>query len=111
MYFEYAVPSFSFIRCLFDAYRPSEIYTLYKKRWSIETYYNYFKNKEGYKDLRQQNYYKLQGLAFIMLVSALIHREMDEACKKVKGMSIYDCLLDAMFVKSQRTVASGKLET
>lgn len=26
---------------------PQEIYVLYKKRWQIETFYNYFKNKAG----------------------------------------------------------------
>ena len=79
-----------------------EIYTLYKKRWTIETFYNYFKNKADYRTLYMQDYYKTQGLAFIMLVSALIHREFEEAAKNVKGKSVQDCLLDARMVKANK---------
>jgi transposase len=81
---------------------PQEIYEIYKKRWTIETYYNYFKNKADYRSLYQQDYYKTQGLAFIMLVSALILREFEDAVKAVKGKSVQDCLLDARMVKSDK---------
>lgn len=81
---------------------PQEIYTLYKKRWTIETFYNYFKNKADYRTLYMQDYYKTQGLAFIMLVSALIHQEFEEAAKCVKGKSVQDCLLDARMVKANK---------
>lgn len=76
-----------------------EIYVLYKKRWSIETFYNYFKNKADYNSLYQQDYYKTQGLAFIMLVSALIHQKFESAARVIKGRSVQDCLLDARMVK------------
>lgn len=33
-----------------------EIYTLYKKRWTIETFYNYFKNKAGYAAIHEEDY-------------------------------------------------------
>ena len=67
---------------------PEEIYELYKKRWTIETFYNYFKNKANYSSLHAEDYYKTQGLAFIMLVSALIHREMENAVKNIEGKSV-----------------------
>lgn len=76
-----------------------EIYTLYKKRWAIETFYNYFKNKAGYASLHGEDYYKTQGLAFIMLVSSLIHHEMVEAAKAAEGKPIETCLLEARMVK------------
>lgn len=76
-----------------------EIYELYKKRWQIETFYNYFKNKANYNSLHEQDYYKSQGLAFIMLVSALIHHEFEEASVSIKGKSVQSCLLDARMVK------------
>ena len=76
-----------------------EIYELYKKRWQIETFYNYFKNKANYSSLHEQDYYKTQGLAFIMLVSALIHQEFEEASASIKGKSVQSCLLDARMVK------------
>lgn len=79
-----------------------EIYALYKKRWTIETFYNYFKNRADYRTLYMQDYYKTQGLAFVMLVSALIHREFEEAAKCVKGKSVQDCLLEARMVKANR---------
>lgn len=81
---------------------PQEIYELYKKRWAIETYYNYFKNKADCSSLYQQDYYKTQGLAFIMLVSSLILREFEDAVKAVKGKSVQDCLLDARMVKADK---------
>ena len=79
-----------------------EIYTLYKKRWSIETFFNYLKNKEKFKTLYQQDYYKTQGLSFVMLVSALIHREFSEAVRNVKGKNVHDCLLEARMVKADK---------
>lgn len=78
---------------------PEEIYTLYKKRWSIETFYNYFKNRAGYASLHAEDYYKTQGLAFIMLVSSLIYHEMAEAAKVAEGKSLETCLLEARMVK------------
>lgn len=76
-----------------------DIYTLYKKRWTIETFYNYFKNKAGYASLHGEDYYKTQGLAFIMLISSLIHHEMVEASKAAEGKIIETCLLEARMVK------------
>ena len=78
---------------------PEEIYTLYKKRWAIETFYNYFKNKAGYVSLHEEDYYKTQGLAFIMLISSLIHHEMADAARAIEGKSIETCLLEARMVK------------
>jgi len=79
-----------------------EIYTLYKKRWVIETYYNYFKNKAGYASLHVEDYYKTQGLSFIMLVSALIYQEMFKVTKIVKGKTLETCLLEARMIKANK---------
>ena len=76
-----------------------EIFELYKRRWKIETYYNYFKNKADCSALYMPDFYKTQGLAFMMLVCSLIHREFADAVKKLKGKSEKDCLLDARMVK------------
>ena len=88
---------------------PEEIYCLYKKRWKIETFYNYFKNKANYASLHAEDYYKTQGLAFIMLVSALIHQEMEKATKDIDGKSLDDCLLDARMVKAHKRHGVWKL--
>ena len=81
---------------------PLEVYTLYKKRWTIETFYHYFKNKAGYNCLHADDYYKTQGLSFIMLVSALIHREMEVAAADVEGKNVTTCLLEARMVKAHK---------
>lgn len=81
---------------------PEEIYELYKKRWTIETYYNYFKNKAGYNSIHAEDYYKTQGLAFVMLVSGLIHEEMDKAVKNMNGKNVETCLLEARMVKANK---------
>ena len=82
--------------------KPQEIYELYKNRWGIETFYNYLKNQAGYNSLHLDNYYKTQGLAFIMLVSALIFSDMKEAAKNIKGKSLQDCLLEARMLKAHK---------
>ena len=81
---------------------PEEVYTLYKKRWTIETFYNYFKNKAGYNSLYAEDYYKTQGLAFIMLVSALIHQEMEAAVADIGGKTVSTCLLESRMVKAHK---------
>lgn len=76
-----------------------EIYERYKKRWKIETYYNYFKNKAGYTALETQDYYKTQGLAFIMHIASLIYHDLFNATKSI-GKSVNECLLEARMVKA-----------
>ena len=82
--------------------KPQEIFELYKKRWCIETFYNYLKNQAGYHSLHLDDYSKTQGLAFIMLVCALIYSEMEKATKEIKGKSLQDCLLEARMVKANK---------
>ena len=76
-----------------------EIYQYYKKRWSIETFFNYFKNRVDINTLGFNDYYATQGMSFIMLVVGLIYKELKEAAKPIKGKSIDDCLLEAKFIK------------
>ena len=81
---------------------PQDIFSLYKKRWRIETFYDGLKNRDGFHSLHGQSYYVLQGLAFVMLVSALIRREVADAAASVKGMSVDDILLRARMVKANK---------
>ena len=65
-----------------------DIWSLYKRRWSIETLFDYCRE---------------QGLAFILLVSALIMREVSDAAQASgQEMSVGDILLDARMVKACR---------
>lgn len=79
-----------------------EVYETYKRRWSIETFFDYLKNGVGFTSPGVQNYYKAQGLAFVMLVTALVHKGLQDACSKVKGKSVDDCLLEARMVKTNK---------
>ena len=93
---------------LFDK-TPQEIYELYKKRWKIETYFNYFKNSADYNALHLPDYYKMQGLAFIMLIEALIYHDFLAAMKEVKGKTIRDALLDARTIKIHKQKDSWQI--
>ena len=77
-----------------------EIYKLYKKRWMIETFYDYYKNRLDVNTLHLNDYYKTQGLSFIMLITSLIYSEFTENIKKVKiKESIQSILIDSRFLK------------
>ncbi len=77
---------------------PKEIYELYKKRWAIETFYSYYKNKLEVDAVYSSDYYQTQGLSFILLITSLIHSEFVEKTKFLKK-SVTDILLDARYVK------------
>lgn len=87
-----------------------EIYTKYKKRWSIETYYNFLKNRNDFKAVHGQDYYKMKGWSFILLIVGLIQSEMDKTAKKINGKGVYDILLEAKAVKISRTSKGWKIE-
>ncbi len=76
-----------------------EIFCYYKKRWKIETFYNVLKNRVDLNTLYEQDYYKMQGLAFISLIIGLIHKELGEQKKFFKGMSLSEIFLELRFLK------------
>jgi len=79
------------------------VFALYKGRWAVETYFDYFKNGQDGHTLCQQSYYKQQGLAFVMLVSGLVECEVREAvARSGLGMSVADVLMDARAAKADR---------
>lgn len=84
-------------------YDAESVYSLYKQRWTVETYFDYFKNSQDARTLCQQDFCKVQGLAFVMLVSGLIHREVaDAVASSGLGMSVRDVLMDARMVKAAK---------
>mgnify|MGYP002625340986 CR=1 FL=1 len=82
----------------------TEVFANYKKRWGIETFYQYLKNIGDFNNLMVQDYYKEQGLAFIMLITGQIHQKMISAVKKLHNntISIHDILLMARCMKMER---------
>ena len=81
-----------------------QIFAGYKKRWGIETFYQYLKNKGDFNDLMVQDYYKEQGLSFIMLIAGQIHQTMISAIRKLNTntLSVEDVLLMARCMKMER---------
>lgn len=79
-----------------------EVYEAYKRRWSVETFFDWLKNGAGLASPGVQDYCRAQGLAFVALVTALVHRDLVEACRAVKGKSVDDCLLEARMVKANK---------
>ena len=81
-----------------------EIFASYKKRWGIETFYQYLKNKGDFNNLMIQDYYEEQGFSFIMLIAGQIHQKMIAAVKSLDDntISVHDILLMARFMKMER---------
>ena len=77
------------------------IFTNYKKRWGIEIFYQYIKNRGDFNDLMIQDYYKEQGFAFIMLIAGQIHRQVIKAVTSLNdnAISVHDVLLMARCMK------------
>lgn len=75
-----------------------EIYDLYKRRWLIETFYDYYKNKLDANTLHSQDYYVTQGMSFVLLITSLIHQKFVEKTKRFKK-SVTSILLDTRFLK------------
>lgn len=81
---------------------PQEIFKLYKQRWKIETFFNYYKNGVQYNNIHFEDYYKTQGLSFIMLIVGLIYKEVMDQIKKINGLSLNDLLLKGRFIKASK---------
>lgn len=81
-----------------------EVFSGYKKRWGIETFYQYLKNKGDFNDLMFQDYYKEQGFSFMMLISGQIHQQMIQAVRSLDDntISVHDIMLMARRMKMER---------
>ena len=83
---------------------PEDVFSGYKKRWGIETFYQYLKNLGDFNDLMFQDYYKEQGFSFIMLIAGQIHQKVIAAVKSLNDntISIRDILLMARCMKMEK---------
>ena len=63
---------------------PEAIYSTYKKRWKIETYYNHVKNFEQFKALHDKDYYVAQSESFILAIEGLIYSAFMRALQSSK---------------------------
>lgn len=89
-----------------DDLAPRQVYEAYKRRWSVETFFDWPRNGAGLASPGVQGYCRVQGLAFVALVTALVHRGLSEACGAVRGKSVDDCLLEARMVKANKVAGA-----
>ena len=57
----------------------AEVFSGYKSRWGIETYYNYVDNVIDFNALYQQDYCRTQGIGFIVQIAGSIFSEVKES--------------------------------
>lgn len=62
---------------------PKELYSIYKSRWAIETYYDRLKNGMDFTELGLSDYGLIQGISFVMLLAGRIDACILEAARKV----------------------------
>ena len=78
-----------------------QVWDHYKRRWAIETYYDWPENGMGLRGLCQRDYCRAQGLAFVCLVASLVRRELaDLVGGRLPGRTVDEALLDARLVKA-----------
>ena len=83
---------------------PEGTFGNYKKRWGIETFYQYVANVGDYNNFMLQDYYKEQGMAFVLLVAGQIHQKVVNAVRELKcsTISTRDVLLMARRMKIEK---------
>ena len=90
-----------------DVMTPQKAYLTYKKRWTIETHYNFVANVVKFDGLQTQDYYTMQGLSFMILLVGQIKKSYTEKLrsspvKSVKNLSIQESIVKARFIKIAR---------
>ena len=76
---------------------PEEIYSLYKRRWCIETYFDYLKHQMDFNALGVQDWAKLQGLAFMMMLATIIRGD----CQlRLKGSDLKEIYMPEVLLRS-----------
>ncbi len=91
---------------------PEEVFKHYKRRWKIETFFQFLKNRGDFNYLKFQDYYLEQGFAFIMLITGQIHQLMVKAVKSQndRTFSTRDAILTARMMKMERQKSTWYLK-
>lgn len=87
-----------------DILTAKDAYLMYKKRWTIETHYNFVSNVVKFDGLQTQDYYAMQGLSFLILLVGQIKKSYADKLKTssqkyVKNLSLQESLVKARFIK------------
>lgn len=78
------------------------VFNLYKKRWTIETFYNAIDNSMNFNSFGFQDFYKMKGLSFLILISGQIYSELSKFSKRIPGYSIDEILLKCRMIKVKK---------
>ena len=81
-------------------YSAQTVYCNYKKRWTIETHYNFLENTIHFYGLKTSDYYSMQGLSFLILTVGQVKAAFKKALTGsdslyVKGLSIKESIVKA----------------
>ena len=87
-----------------DIQSAKDAYLIYKKRWTIETHYNFVSNIVKFDGLQTQDYYTMQGLSFLILLVGQIKKSYTDklrasSLKYVKNLSLQESIVKARFIK------------
>lgn len=77
------------------------IFSDYKSRWGIETFYDYIDNSIDFNSLYQQDYCCMQGLSFIMQIAGMIFHDLKNVTDKA-NMSFKNTILLLKGIKAVR---------
>lgn len=87
-----------------EQHSPSDVYCKYKKRWRLETHYNFVENIVRFCGLKTEDYYSMQGLSFLIQVvgqikSDFMKKMKSSPSKYVSHLSVKECLVKAGHLK------------
>lgn len=68
-----------------------EVFSDYKSRWGIETFYNYIDNELDFNALYQKDFCSMQGLGFIVQIAGMIFHDVQRGLKE-KNLSVKDTM-------------------
>ena len=82
----------------------SDVYHYHKKRWKIETHYNFVANVIRFCGLQQSDYYSMEGLSFLMITvgqvkNAFLNKIRSSKERYVRNLSIAEVIAKTGRVK------------
>lgn len=82
----------------------ADSYFKYKKRWKLETHYNFVENIVRFSGLKTDDYYSMQGLSFLIQIVGQIKSAFKATMRSskssyVKHLSVKECLRKAAHLK------------
>lgn len=82
---------------------PKTVYLTYKRRWSIETHYNFVDNVAKFVNLKTEDYYVMQGIAFLVLIVGQIKGYFYKKLRASSNESVQSLSLPECLAKVART--------